>query len=174
MVTLRKAVVSDAEAMNQLYFNVWLDTYSNQEFGVSREDLSEWLKPSLTPESLESSRSSIENKPENVLMLVAEDNDKVIGFCYASKGNGDEHNKLRAIYVDTAYQGKGVGKLLWSEANKFFNPDVKTDVQVVAYNDKAIGFYKSIGFVETGERITDDEDYRLRTGVILPLINLIK
>lgn len=160
--------------MNQLYFNVWLDTYPNQEIGVSREDLEEWLKPSLSAESLESSRNSIANKPENILMLVAEENGKVIGFCYVSKADGSVHNKLRAIYVDTAYQGKGVGRILWNQASKFFDADIQTDVQVVAYNDKAIGFYKSLGFIETGEKITDDEDYRLRTGVILPLVNLIK
>lgn len=172
MISIRKALPADAEAMNMLYFNVWLDVYPNEQLGVSKEDLEDWLKPSITPSAIAASAESIATMPENVAAFVAEEDTKIVGFCYVSKGNPGEHNKLRAIYVNTTYQGKGVGTLLWQEAEKFFDSDISTDVQVVAYNDKAIGFYKGLGFVETGERITDDEDYRLRTGFVLPLMNL--
>jgi hypothetical protein len=45
---------------------------------------------------------------------------------------------------------------------------------VVAYNTSAIQFYESVGFVDTGVRILDNEDFKLKSGVILPMATLEK
>jgi len=170
---VHRATSSDAQEINQLYFDTWVKTYPNKDYGVSQKDLEEWLRPSLSEDSVKNNQEWLGNLPENVSVSVVRDKDKIVGFCYATKGDNSEHNKLRSIYVNTDYQGKGIGKALWDDANKFFDHSMPTDVQVVAYNEKAINFYKRLGFVENGNIITDDEDYRLKNGVIIPQKNLI-
>jgi len=170
---VHRATSLDAREINQLYFDTWIKTYPNKDYGVSQEDLEEWLRPSLSEDSVKNNQEWLGNLPENVSVSVVRDKDKIVGFCYVTKGDNSEHNKLRSIYVNTDYQGKGIGKALWNDAIKFFSTDIPTDVQVVAYNENAINFYKSLGFVDTGNLITDDEDYRLKNGVIIPLANLV-
>ena len=166
------ATPTDSEAINNIYYSTWISTYPSKEHAVSKEDIEDMLKSTLSVETLESHKKWLSSLPDDVRVYVAKDINKVIGFCYVKKGIDNENNKLRAIYVDSSYQGKGIGKLLWNAALDFLDLKKETDVQVVAYNDSAIKFYEQLGFIDDGIRTENDEDFRLKSGKILPLAYL--
>ena len=62
--------------------------------------------------------------------------------------------------------------MLWASAQKHFDADKDTIVQVVTYNANAIGFYKKLGFQETGKKIMD-ERFRMKSGAITPETELV-
>jgi ribosomal protein S18 acetylase RimI-like enzyme len=74
---------------------------------------------------------------------------------------------LQAIYVLPEYQGRGVGKALWNEIRKNFDPKRKTIVNVAIYNIKAISFYEKLGFKDTGKR-WQDETFKMKSGSRIP------
>lgn len=79
----------------------------------------------------------------------------------------ENENRLQTIYVLPEYQGKGIGKMLWKQAQEFFNKNKNIYVSVVTYNDKAISFYKKLGFIDNG-KTWSDEKFRMKSGSILP------
>lgn len=168
------ATPADSEAINRLYHNTWVFTYPNEELSVSKEDIEDMLKSTLLVETIEAHKKWLSKLPSDIKVLVAKDGESLIGFCYVKRGDDQSNNKLRAIYVSPALQGKGVGTLLWAEAVKFLNPSKETDVELVAYNKSAMHFYERLGFVDTGKRIIDNEDFRLKSGKILPLAYLTR
>ncbi len=163
------ATPADSEKMNQIYYDTWMSTYPNENFGVTKTDIEDMLKNVLLPETIAGHQKWLDNLPENKKVFVAKENGEVMGFCYVQKGDEGNPNKLLAIYVSEESQGKGVGTELWNTALSELNPLVDTEVQVVAYNDNAIQFYKRIGFIDEGKRILDDGDYRLKSGTVLPI-----
>ena len=78
-----------------------------------------------------------------------------------------DKNQLQAIYVVPEYQRKGVGKLLWKEAQKYFDEGKDIVVEVATYNSNAIAFYKKLGFVDTGKRFSD-EKFKMKSGNLIP------
>lgn len=169
---ITNATSADSEEINKLYFDTWVSTYHNSEYQVTKEDIEDWLKGVLSPETIENHKKWLDNLPDDLKVWVAKEDGKVIGFCYVKKGNEAEHNKLRAIYVLPSYQGNGVGSALWEKAQEFLNQKIETDVEVIAYNISTIEFYKKLGFIDTGKRVLDNQGFKLKSGVILPLAHL--
>jgi ribosomal protein S18 acetylase RimI-like enzyme len=96
--------------------------------------------------------------------------DKVVGVCRVV--NHPDKNQLQAIYVLPEYQGRGVGRMLWEEAQKYFDIEKDTIVHVADYNEKAIGFYKKVGFVDTGKRFSE-ERYKMKSGAIISEMEMV-
>ncbi len=70
------------------------------------------------------------------------------------------------------FQNNGIGKKLYNEISKFFNPSQKTIVKVATYNKKAIEFYKKLGFIDTGKRFTNDKIIT-KKGVNIPKMEMV-
>jgi ribosomal protein S18 acetylase RimI-like enzyme len=153
-IKILTAEPEEAEYIIRVYYETWLDTYPNEELGITREDIEISYKDAFKPEEVKKLKVKIGNGDESVKRLVAKIGDKIVGVATAAKGK--DNNELRTIYVLPQYQGQGVGKKLWEEAKKFFDPSKDIIVQVVAYNKDTIEFYKKIGFVDTGIRREDD------------------
>lgn len=160
----------DARAVAEVFYKTWLATYPNEEHGVSVEDIEERYKDAFTEESIGKRAERIENPKDGEATLVARDGESVVGVCNVSQD--EKSNHLNAIYVLPEYQGKGVGKLLWQEAQKHFDPIKDTVVSVATYNDSAINFYKRLGFEETGKTFVR-ERHRMKSGVGIPETELI-
>ena len=60
-----------------------------------------------------------------------------------------------------------MGTMLWNEVKKFLDPRKETIVTVAEYTEQAIGFYKKLGFVDTGKR-TFLESERFKSGSLIP------
>ncbi|USH04938.1 GNAT family N-acetyltransferase [Grimontia kaedaensis] len=75
-------------------------------------------------------------------LLVAEDNDQVVGFI----AHDDE--EIAWLYVDPTAYRRGVGKAL---VNAVIGSPARTfSIEVLKGNNTALNFYQSIGFIETG------------------------
>jgi len=103
---------------------------------------------------------------------VAVDRDKIIAFCVARKENSE--HRIGAIYVLPDYQRRGIGGLLITKAFVWLGKKNDIFINAVSYNQKAIGFYKKHGFIETGKRGVLDGAAKLPGGKTLPETELIK
>jgi ribosomal protein S18 acetylase RimI-like enzyme len=169
-ITVDSPKPEDARAVSEVFYKTWLVTYPNEEHGVSVEDIEERYKDAFTEEGIAKRAEKIEHPKEGEVMLVARDRENIVGVCNISQDK--EVNHLNAIYVLPEYQGKGVGKLLWQEAQKYFDSVKDTVVEVAVYNDNAIKFYKRLGFEETGKTFVR-EQHRMKSGVVIPETELI-
>jgi len=160
----------DAVGIQQVFYITWLDTYPNEELGITVDDIKDHYKDSLSEEKLKKRIEAIINPPEGQTMFVAKEGDKVVGVCRVEKGL--EKNKLRTIYVSPEFQGKGVGSMLWNQAKTVFDMNKDVVVDVVTYNTKAIEFYKKLGFEDTGKRFTD-ERFTMKSGATMPEMEMV-
>ena len=164
------ATAQDAEGIQEVFYRTWLATYPNEEVGITVEDIEDRFKDRQSEEKLTKRRKEILN-PTDGIMLIAKENNEIIGLCRIGK-RGD-NNQLQAIYVLPEYQGRGIGKLLWSEAQKFLDSKKDTIVQVATYNENAIDFYGKLGFQDTKKRFSD-EKFTMKSGAIIPEMEMIK
>lgn len=92
----------------------------------------------------------------NYICLVAEENNKILGECFVRI---DETSvtplfkerkilNINDICIDQNYRGKGIGKLLMLEIEKFAKElnAASVELNVWSFNKNAINFYNSLGF----------------------------
>jgi ribosomal protein S18 acetylase RimI-like enzyme len=97
---------------------------------------------------------SAESPSESDVTLIAKEDDRVVGIIRFVVF--DDHIRVRTLYVHPEYTGRGIGTQLWAEALRH----VPVDKKIIAYpalHTKSIDWYKKMGFVETGEEVTDPE-----------------
>jgi len=170
-IIVSSAIPADAEAIAHVVSTTWLSTYPNEELGITKEDIEERVKNRQSPEELEKTRRRIVEGKPNQKAFVAKELETVVGFCSVIKE--PEFNQLKAIYILPEYQGQGVGQKLWAQTLEFFSDNKnKIIVQVATYNQQAIGFYKKLGFRETG-KLFSDERFRMKSGSIIPETELV-
>lgn len=168
-ITITTPHPDDARAVQEVFYKTWLATYPNESVGITVDDIEHWYQDDRE-EKLNKLKNRISNPLENQYFFIAKSSDKVVGVCrgYTS----EDKNQLHAIYVLPEYQGKGIGKMLWSEALKIMDPNKDTYVEVADYNTNAIEFYKKLGFVDTG-RGWQDEHFKMKSGNRIPLMELV-
>jgi len=168
-IMIAEATPEDAKGIQEVFYETWLDTYPNEEIGISAEDIKEKNKNGLTEEEIRRRAEKLEFPPDGQYFLVAKDNLRVVALCSIETL---DKNQLQAIYVLPEYQGKGIGHLLWDEARKKFDPDKDIFVNVATYNKKTISFYEKLGFEDTGKRYSD-EQYKMKSGAIIPTMDMV-
>jgi ribosomal protein S18 acetylase RimI-like enzyme len=169
-IKIEEAKPEHTEELQELFYKTWLDTYPNTEAGITVDDIEDRYKERHSPERLEKRRADIQNLDPNNKLLVALDNGHVIAMVRGTKDVVE--NKLTALYVLPEYQGKGVGKALWSEILKFFDPTKDVVTSVAIYNKKAIAFYEKLGFVDTGRRYAE-ERFRMKSGSLISEMDMV-
>ena len=100
--------------------------------------------------------------------LVAEVEGKVVGHLLIEKENN--HKIIRMFYILPRYQNLGLGRHLLNLVCEENEVDVFVDV--ISYNQKAIGFYERNGFEFYCNELNLAEP--LSSGKILPLARLKK
>jgi putative acetyltransferase len=91
------------------------------------------------------------------LWVAADPHDQPVAFMGLSVA------RLEALFVDPQHRGKGIGRILVAFATSV-HPVLDTEVN--AQNEQALGFYRHLGFVETGYSPLDDQ------GRAYPLIRM--
>ncbi|GAA5625784.1 peptidyl-lysine N-acetyltransferase YjaB [Brucella sp. NBRC 12953] len=131
MIHIRKSNPADAPALTAIWRASVLATH---EF-LSREDFAEIEK--LVGEQY----------LPNVEVDVIEDDGKPVGFM------GMTDNNIDSLFISPAERGKGIGKHMIARAKKRGTLTVDVNEQ----NTQGVGFYRHVGFVETGRSETDDQ-----------------
>ncbi len=170
-IVIRDSAVDDLPGINEVAHQTWLATYPNKEAGITIEDVESVYKeddPVKTKAKLE--RRKARYSDPNIHIWVAEDKGKIIGFCHAIKERSI--NRIMAIYVLPKYQGTGTGKRLIELAFSWLGNTKDILVNVVEYNNHAIGFYEHMGFVKTDKSGVFDDIARLPTGKVIPEIQM--
>lgn len=170
MIRITTATQEDVQGIQEVLYRTWLATYPNEEFGITVDDIEDRFNDRKREEALAKRKKYISDPPIGDTMLVAKEVHRIVGLCRVIRH--EDKNELVAIYVLPELQGRGVGKLLWQQAKKFFDPKKDTIVQVATYNKNAIGFYKKLGFQDTGKRLKD-EKFKMKSGSIIPEMEMI-
>ncbi len=155
--------------VQQTLYKSWLATYPSEEVGITREDIEHRFEGRFTDEALAKRWDRMKHISDRHILL-AKDNDTVAGVIVIT--NTSDKNQLQAIYLLPEYQGKGIGKMLWQSAQQYIDPTKPTIVYCATYNAKAIAFYEKLGFRDTGRRWQDDETVRMKSGVIIPQLEM--
>ena len=143
MLKIVKAGIKDIKVIRDITHEVWPSTYYPI---VGEVQVNFMLDLFYSPASLEAQMTTGGN--EFLICLVDE---KPVGFAAFSEVAPDVF-KLHKLYILTTVQGRGVGKLLvdhiCNDLKSRGGRELKLNVN--RYNTPAIGFYRKMGFVETG------------------------
>ncbi|MDB5260264.1 MAG: inorganic pyrophosphatase, inorganic pyrophosphatase [Candidatus Nomurabacteria bacterium] len=165
------ATPEDARGIREVQYKTWLETYTNENAGITTEDVEKRFEDAFTDEKIKKREESIRNQPENENFYVVKNSGKVIGFCMVIRK--EDRNQLQAIYILPEFQGKGLGKNLWNKAKEFLDKEKDTYVEVVDYNQGAINFYTSLGFKKTDRKWREEEEIKVN-GKVLPEIEMVR
>ena len=113
----------------------------------------------ITPEfALKLTRNAAHN--HNQVTLVALDDDRVIGFTELLRTPRPPIDRtgtaeLASLYVLNDHHHNGIGRMLVEAGKRAIGND-RLALWVMAFNTNAQGFYRHIGFHETGRTQTED------------------
>lgn len=169
-IKISPATPEDVRGATEVYYKTWLATYPNEAAGITVDDVENEFKDTFTEEGLAQRTKRMVHPAENTSFFLAKDGDKVVGVCSVIRH--PDKNELRSIYVLPENQGKGVGTLLWQEAQRYFDVDKDITVEVVSYNSNAIEFYRKLGFQKI-DKEGPDETFKLKSGVYLPETEMV-
>lgn len=169
-IQIAEAKSEDALGITTVLYKTWLETYPNEELGITREAIEESYKDHFTEERIKKLEERILHQADNEKRLVAKENDQIVALITVIRN--DQSNQLKSLYVLPEYQGRGLGTRLWNEAKKFIDLQKDTLVNVATYNHKTIDFYSKLGFVETGKRWVDSK-WNDRCGADLPEMEMV-
>lgn len=95
--------------------------------------------------------------PNLQVFVACDDSRELIGFV------GVSENRIEMLFVDADSRGEGAGKTLLRYAMEKLQAD---EVDVNEQNPLAVGFYRHMGFVQTGRSETDGQ------GNAFPLLHM--
>jgi GNAT superfamily N-acetyltransferase len=169
-IKISPASPDDVRGVQEVFYRTWLATYPNKEAGITVEDIEYMYKDAFSEEVLLKRAERMTHLPNGTKFFMAKEGGKVVGVCTAVRR--EDKNQLQAIYVLPEYQGKGIGSMLWREAQKFFDPTKETIVQVADYNLGAIEFYKKLGFVDSGKPHWNSDKFKMKSGAMITEIEM--
>jgi GNAT superfamily N-acetyltransferase len=151
----------------------WLDTYPNPALGITWDDIA----ARFAGDDTEEGRRRLEVRKRryadpHVHTWVATEDDDIVGFCTARR-EGDT-NRIEAIYVLPSHQSCGIGRRLMERALTWLGDALPIRLNVASYNEKAIRFYESLGFVNTRQDVIDDEVAPLPSGARIPETEMVR
>ncbi len=170
MIEILDAKPEDARDINNLLAKTWIDTYPNEKEGITEQDIKDFVAGNLTEESVKARAEAVKNAGENKKFLLAKQDGVLIGECLLLD-RGEDY-QLKAFYVLPEHQRKGVGQMLWKEAEKFFTENKDIIVWSALYNEKTINFYEKLGFVKTDKDMSS-QFHKLPSGKFIREIEMI-
>jgi ribosomal protein S18 acetylase RimI-like enzyme len=144
---IRSATENDSLNLAALSIQVWLDSYATN--GI-RKEISKYVLSTFTKQYF----IEILNCPKYRILVFIE-NDHLVGYILANlqsiyRDDLDGY-EIEKLYVQQHFQGKGIGRALLSEMSKRHGGTYW--LSTWKHNQKAIGFYKHLGFLDIGSKI---------------------
>jgi RimJ/RimL family protein N-acetyltransferase len=168
--TIAKTVPSDAIGLREMQLQSWLDTYPNDEHGVTTQWIKKYFAPRLTDAGIkdfEKMLATEQNNP-NVIILTARDSDgMIVGYLLGNIDDDDKKYHLSVLYTDKKTHGSGLGSELMQRFLDWSDLTQSTYLDVVVYNKRAMRFYEKWGYrkIPHSEYMEND---------ILPSIKMVR
>lgn len=143
---ITRPTLDDVESFRRMQAKSWLDTYPNEEAGISKKWIQDRWDAMLTPEGLADSKERVAGFLEDptVFIYVAKVGDECIGMVNAS--NTNDIQRIEALYVDKSYHGTGTARALMDIVMEDLDPSKPIALEVITYNERAQRFYEKYGF----------------------------
>ncbi|WP_080875308.1 GNAT family N-acetyltransferase [Oceanobacillus timonensis] len=133
-ITIRTAVKADFAAVQQVAQTAWEAAYKDLiPMAVQEQFLAKAY-----------STDQLHHKLEKTIFFVGEMENEVVAF--ANLHRSKQENNLSAIYVDPAFQSKGLGSALLKEIKKALQSGDELVVYLEKGNHQAETFYRKHGF----------------------------
>lgn len=154
-LSIRKATTADIESIGYMAYQIWPYAYRNI---LSLGQLQYMLGMFYSPESL---RSQIEESRHQ--FLIAEIDEKKVGFASYSATETKGQFKLHKIYMLPETQGSGLGKQLLEQVKSDCSDLGATSLMLTVNRfNTALYFYKKQGF-----QITREEKFEIGNGYMM-------
>jgi GNAT superfamily N-acetyltransferase len=174
-ITIRRASPQDAEAIVSIRREAWLSIYPNPSLGITQTDLYRHLDGETGELKhltlLHWQRQIGKEDGKHSITYVAQHDGAVIGF--VAPRFIREQRRIATLYVTTSARCHGVGTKLLKRAIEWFGRDQDIYLQVVAYNEVAISFYKRFGFELTTGKPFIDPVVQQQSELQLPEVEMV-
>ncbi|OGC68790.1 hypothetical protein A2415_05455 [candidate division WWE3 bacterium RIFOXYC1_FULL_39_7] len=167
-IQIRNAVPEDAERIAEIEKQMWLITYPNEEFGISKEDIESKFDRAL--DRVEVLQDTLTYPDHRYLVAVA--NNKIVGYFHGISGLNE--NQVVETYVLPEFQGKNVGKKALDILFQWFGKEKSIFAEIAAYNTRSMNFFKSLGFVDAPGARRKETWNILPSGKEIPLMFMRK
>lgn len=159
-VEIVRAVPDDAEIICDIRDRAWLDTYPNEELGISSDDIrvnAQGREGEFVPRRIAFLKEQFAKDDETgITTLVAKVDGQIVGYI-DPRIDEQNHHRIGALYVAPEAQRMGVGSKLMRQVLEIYGRDEDIFLEVVSYNKNAIDFYKRFGFEQTNSIVAEEE-----------------
>ncbi|MCX7773774.1 MAG: GNAT family N-acetyltransferase [Clostridia bacterium] len=150
-IRIKACTLEDLETLQDLSWRTFYDTFRPMN---TEEDMKAYLENALGRDAL---HKELQNPSSAFFFLYADD--ELAGYIKLNEhpAQTDLHDpnalEIERIYVDKAFQGKGLGRNLINKAIEIANQKGLHYLWLGVWekNEKAIAFYKSRGFYKIGQ-----------------------
>jgi ribosomal protein S18 acetylase RimI-like enzyme len=156
----------DAPDVGRLQTEVWRSTYLNPRLGITAQAIEEKLRE-FNDGGDERLRDKI--RATGSRTWVAKDDKGIVGFIGVHQSA--DSNVIEALHITPTHQGLGIGHRLMQRALAWLGSSTPIVLDVVAYNERAIHFYDSYDFKQTGGL---ESCIALAGGVTIPLRRMVR
>ena len=146
-IMIEKPTTDDAEQVAQLSYNSWIETYPNEEYGITEDFIKELRAHRISPEGIDSLKERLkrlEDDPSFFMVVAKSDDGNILGFI-----DGEAHEdatELQDLFVAKEAHGSGIASQLWGSFKSWADSEKPIWLNVVPYTDRAPAFYKKVGF----------------------------
>ncbi len=146
MFIISPAAVNEMEIIHSLAHSIWPVVYKNM---ISSAQIDYMLNMMYSQASLVD-----QVKKEKHEFFIAREHDEPIAFAaiYPKNKSSNQLFRLDKLYVNSSLHGKGIGKKMIDHIITIIKPIGASVLELnVNRNNKAVTFYKKLGFVITQE-----------------------
>jgi len=150
--------IKTSDEATRMRLQSWLDTYVNDDVGVTREWIEARNRTQLSPEKQAEREARMLDNPSSAGWVARDGSGDVIGVASPYRDEaGGQH--LGSLYVDMQWHGTGVASALMQKIIDWADTSRPIELGVVAYNERAKAFYRKWGFEEVpdSETLFDDK-----------------
>ncbi|AND38296.1 GNAT family N-acetyltransferase [Cytobacillus oceanisediminis] len=149
-INMKKCTLEDLSRLQEISYETFNETFKEQN---SPENMEAYLEKAFNLKQLETELSQRSSQ-----FYFVEIDGETAGYLKVNTDEaqteemGDEALEIERIYIRSPFQKQGLGKYLYNKALEVAMEQNKKKIWLGVWekNEKAIAFYKKMGFVQTG------------------------